>query len=35
MATWKIMLSLQGLTTVISLLAIIIYMVTPEKEEEE
>ncbi len=29
MATWKIMIGLQGLSTAISLLAIIIYMLTP------
>lgn len=34
MATWKIMLSLQGLTTVISIIAIAIYMALPEEEEE-
>lgn len=33
MATWKIMLGLQGLTTVISLIAIMIYMITPEGGE--
>lgn len=33
MATWKIMLGFQGITTGISLLAIIIYMLTPEREE--
>ena len=29
MATWKIMMGLQGLTTAISLITIIIYMLTP------
>lgn len=33
MATWKIMIGLQALTTGISLLAIIIYMITPGREE--
>ena len=32
MATWKIMLSLQALTTTISLVAIIIYMIIPVRE---
>ncbi len=29
MATWKIMIGLQALTTAISLIVIIIYMLTP------
>ncbi|OLS03625.1 hypothetical protein TICRE_03190 [Tissierella creatinophila DSM 6911] len=32
MATWKIMLGLQALTTTISLIAIIVYMITPGRE---
>lgn len=32
MDTWKIMLGLQGLTTFISLLAIVIYMLVPGRE---
>jgi len=34
METWKIMLSLQGFTTFISLAAIVIYVLKPEKGEE-
>jgi len=33
MDTWKIMLGFQGISTGISLLAIIIYMITPERKE--
>ena len=33
MATWKIMIGLQGLSTGISLLAIIIYVLAPGGEE--
>lgn len=35
MATWKIMLGLQGLSIGISLLAIFIYMITPGEEETQ
>lgn len=32
METWKIMIGLQGLTTIVSLIATILYMRKPEEE---